>query len=348
MKDRKTSIFTRNSDAGSLIDIFLISAVSSILLIRTFLHFTGYPQIGGGAYHIAHVLWGGMLMMLAVFMSITYFGRKIQRLVALFGGLGFGIFIDELGKLITKDNNYFYKPTIGLIYATFAGIYILSTYLVRNQKFTKVEYRLNALRLAEDVIRNDLDKNEKKEIEKLLHKADLKNPLTEKIVEFISNIDVADTTEASGYRKVVNKIDCVYDDLLRTRRTDRLIQIFSFLVIFGSVVGMYILFHRSYSSLIDFIEDNPTKNLALEKGQIICTFIAQVFAYLGAIFIIKNRYRAFSLFNIALMINIFLTQFFMFARIQFSAIPFFLGNLGLLFVVRFVLAREQYLKTKKV
>lgn len=44
----------------------------------------------------------------------------MQRLCALIGGIGFGLFIDELGKFITRDNNYFFQPTIGLIYAVFA------------------------------------------------------------------------------------------------------------------------------------------------------------------------------------------------------------------------------------
>lgn len=347
MSKHQSSIFTRNSDAGSLIDIFLISAVSAILLIRTFLHITGYPQVGGGTYHIAHMLWGGILMMLAIVLSISYFGRKIQRLVALFGGLGFGIFIDELGKFITKDNNYFFEPTIGLIYAMFAIIYIASNFLIKHERFTPTEYRLNALRLAEDVIRNDLDKNEKAEIEELLKKADARNPISKKLIEFIHDIDTISENKPTLYRKVLNSIDDKYEQLLRTRRTDRFIQVVTILMILISMIGIYYLFHQSYSSVTDFIANNPGNDLDLEKGQIVSTIISQGFAYFGVLFIIKDRYKAFYFFNVALVINIFLTQFFMFARVQFDAIPFFLGNLLMLAVVRFVLNREKIIKSRQ-
>src|SRR6478672_8743534 len=110
----------RNVDAGSFLESFLLAAVSAVLGIRVYLELTGYPQIGGNGLHIAHMLWGGVLMVVAIVLLLAYLGKGMQHLAAIVAGIGFGTFIDELGKFITSDNNYFFEPTIALIYATFA------------------------------------------------------------------------------------------------------------------------------------------------------------------------------------------------------------------------------------
>ena len=99
----------RNAQARDQLDIFLISAVTSLLLIRFYLSLTGYPQIGSGGLHIAHVLFGGMFMLAGISVSLSFLGLHAQRLAAFLSGIGFGAFIDELGKFITRDNNYFFR-----------------------------------------------------------------------------------------------------------------------------------------------------------------------------------------------------------------------------------------------
>ena len=57
---------TRNAIGPTSAEAFVIIAIATILLTRLYLQLTGYPQIGGGDLHIAHALWGGTLMMLAL------------------------------------------------------------------------------------------------------------------------------------------------------------------------------------------------------------------------------------------------------------------------------------------
>jgi len=46
----------RDPAASSHLAGFVVASVVTVLLTRAFLAATGYPQIGGGGLHVAHVL----------------------------------------------------------------------------------------------------------------------------------------------------------------------------------------------------------------------------------------------------------------------------------------------------
>ncbi|MFS0700340.1 hypothetical protein AB6N24_10240 [Cellulomonas sp. 179-A 4D5 NHS] len=104
---------------------FLVATVSTVLLTRALLAVSGYPQLGGGGLHVAHVLWGGLLLAVAIVLSLSYAGPVVRPVVALVGGVGFGLFVDEIGKFVTSDNDYFYEPTAALIYVVVVGLVLL-------------------------------------------------------------------------------------------------------------------------------------------------------------------------------------------------------------------------------
>lgn len=121
----------------------MVIAVVTILVNRTLLAATGYPQIAPGDLHIAHMLWGGFLMLVALVMMFRYWNPSVRRLAAFFAGMGFGLFIDELGKFITDDNDYFYKPTIAVIYVIFILMYLLFRGYAEKSKLSAREIQVN-------------------------------------------------------------------------------------------------------------------------------------------------------------------------------------------------------------
>jgi hypothetical protein len=153
--------FIRNLDAGKLLETFLVSAVAAFLGVRFFLGVTGYPRLGSGGLHIAHMLWGGTLMVAGVLMLLSYLGERVRRAAAVIAGLGFGLFIDELGKFITSDNNYFYRPAIALIYVVFVLLFLWWRSLERHRVWDEQTYLANALMLLQDAALHDLDPTEK-------------------------------------------------------------------------------------------------------------------------------------------------------------------------------------------
>lgn len=142
----------RNIYAGSILEVFMVTAVISVLAIRLFLEITGYPQVSGGGLHIAHVLVGGFFMLISILILLTFLGNYSRSLAAVLGGFGFGAFIDELGKFITSDNNYFFKPTIGLIYIIFVLLFFFIRKISNRSYLTEKEKQVNFLEISEEAV----------------------------------------------------------------------------------------------------------------------------------------------------------------------------------------------------
>src|SRR5262245_9018265 len=142
--------FARNIDAGRFLESFLVAAVATVLGVRFYLEATGYPQVGGGGLHIAHMLWGGLLMLVALVMLLALMGKSIQHVSAFCGGIGFGLFIDELGKFITSDNNYLFQPTIALLYIIFVSLFLWFRVIERHRTLSPEEYMINAVELVKE------------------------------------------------------------------------------------------------------------------------------------------------------------------------------------------------------
>lgn len=335
-----SGIFYRNVRARDQLELFLLSAVTSLLLVRFYLYLTGYPQIGSGGLHIAHMLWGGALMLGGLVISLSSLGARSLRLAAVLGGIGFGVFIDELGKFITRDNNYFYKPTIGLIYAVFIILYLSFNFLSRKRPLTSREYQLNALAQLEEAIVHDMDPTEKSRVEDLLARADQKDPVTKQLQKFLAATHISAAGTPSRANRIVHALNEWYERFWQRRNSNLLVRIFFLLEVFLFVGGVIVLIYRNIDSVLDLFTGNESFSAELAIGQLVASLIAAGYATYGAVLLTKSRVRAYEQFRRATMVNIFLTEFFAFSRIQFGAMPGFIFNLGLLAFLGYAMRQE--------
>ena len=153
-------------------DLFLFTAVATVLVIRTALAVTGYPQVGSGGLHIAHVLWGGLLMAVAIVLVEIFPGTRVRFRAAFIGGIGFGLFIDEVGKFVTKDVNYFFKPAIAIIYSVFVAFYIVVRETIARRPLTDRRRIAAASAAVTDLALGQLTRADRDRAQRLLDGSD--------------------------------------------------------------------------------------------------------------------------------------------------------------------------------
>jgi len=150
----------RREGAERHVLLSLVSFGATVVLVRLFLELTGFPQLGNRTLHIAHALWGGLLLFIAALLPLIFANRWTYTAGALLSGIGVGLFIDEVGKFITQNNDYFYPPAAAIIYGFF--LLVVMVYL-RVRRLPPQSPRAELYRAFDgltEVLDRDLDSRE--------------------------------------------------------------------------------------------------------------------------------------------------------------------------------------------
>jgi len=184
---RRINRSVRRAGSVKYLLLMLISFALSVTLTRIFLNITGFPKLGSGNLHIAHVLWGGLFLYIAAVLPLQFANRWVYSLSAVFTGFGMGLFMDEVGKFITSNNDYFYPPAAPIIYSFFIIASILYLQAKKNNVITDKAALFHAFDMMEEVLEHELDQEERTEL-------------------ITSLINIRDNSDDSQYRHLADEL----------------------------------------------------------------------------------------------------------------------------------------------
>lgn len=220
---KKTRSIIRRGQADTYILTSLIAFTATVIVTRIFLQLTGFPQIGDDVLHIAHALWGGLLLIIAAYLPLIYANRWALQTSAVVGGIGTGLFIDEIGKFITQTNDYFFPPALPLIYGLVLLIVQLFLYIRRppnEDAQTAIYYALEELR---KVVEGDLDEAAVVQLKSLLATARLADrakvvSLANALSDYLEEVgDQLSTTKPNNWKRATLWMEAVGQSLGRRK-----------------------------------------------------------------------------------------------------------------------------------
>ena len=345
-KRRRTPV-ARLVQLGELQDTFLISAVGMILIIRLQLFLTNYPSLGGGKLHIAHLLWGGLLMMIALGILFTLVGRRWRQPAAVIGGAGFGFFIDEVGKFVTSDNDYFFKPSAAIIYLVFVCLYFLARWTRERRGFSEEEYVAGALDVFNDAVVRDFNEREKRQALELLEKAG-GHPLVGPVREMIERAPAGPELPPSRFARFAAAARGRYAGWCGKRWFRRVVVGVMGTYATLEAVGVLLVVVAGVLYVTGADVTITLGATVAQFGETISNFISAALVIVGLVRLRQGRtLDAYQWFDRSLLIQIFVGQVFAYIDASFIATWGFLVCIVLLISVRFMARAERSLERER-
>jgi hypothetical protein len=341
----------RSVDGKAMTELFLVCAVATVLATRLFLAGTSYSQFGGGGLHIAHLLWGGALLALAVLLSVSLITRASRWIAAFLGGVGFGLFIDEIGKFVTSDYDYFFQPTFALIYVVLVLIWLATRAVLTRKRFTQAEAVANALDLLKEAASRDLDEDERVRALALLDQGSHDDPLVRQVRNLLREVATAPVPRRRAANRLIRRTRDWYWRRTTKRWFTVLVSVVFVILTLASLSHVAHLGRgiadainapdRTFSALNAAV--NGGDNIGFSGwATLASSSIVAVLYSIGIYKLIRSsRLEAYRWFDWGLLVSIFIVQVFAFANQELGAVGTLIFNLVVLAMLRAMMAEER-------
>ncbi|MBE0528061.1 MAG: hypothetical protein IH629_02510 [Thermoleophilia bacterium] len=100
----------------------------------------------------------------------------VSSVATLSAGIGFGLFLHELGKFITSDNDYSFVPAVAIMYVLFVVPFFLFRWLGRMDRMSPETALVNSFDFAKEAIMRAMSAAERDEALSVLGRADHADP----------------------------------------------------------------------------------------------------------------------------------------------------------------------------
>lgn len=340
----------------------LISFGASVILTRVFLDLANYPQLGGSGLHIAHLLWGGLALVVAALLMLVYASPSVNRIGAVLAGLGIGLFIDEVGKFITTDNNYFFRAAAPIIYVCFLVVALVYYLLIRKQDaLTDRELLCAALEDAESLLEANPFEHQRADLISVINrvKTQAQDPDYVALAEALLRFAESETVRPGRHwwEQLIDRVEvplqryferhaAFFTNLLIAILTVRAVG--SLLAFSGSAVLRFMAPDaadtlRQILSTYGLYRSSPL-DLSSDLLNVLLNTATNLLMLSGvALFIVRKRRRGLYWMQTSLILSLCVVNIFAFFEQQFVVAIYALIDLGLFIYIRVYVFRRQKL-----
>jgi hypothetical protein len=262
--------------------------------------------VGNGTLHISHAIWGALMMAIAIVLAVSYLTPSMRTAVAFLGGVGFGFFVDELGKFITRDVDYFFKPTFSLIYLVFLAMFF-SFRSIERKDFGPSEGVLNGLEALKAAAIGRLDEVGRRKALELLATTGSDGPVAAGVAALLADAGALPPHRPSRWARTATAARARYLRWTAGRAFPATVSALFLLRTAGSlVVSAAIVFDGS--GIRGFGEWTTA----------VSVLVATALTVVGVALLPFARLRAYRWFDASLLVSILVTQIFVFDQQQLA------------------------------